>query len=161
MPLLDAKVSLAIAGNGPEGSSLEALAEDCGVRERVHFLGLQPNPWQFMARADILVVSSLTEGLPRVIGEAMALGLPIVATDCSPSLKEYLGEQEAGLIVRPGDPSALAAAITRLLDDEAMRRQLGQRGQSRISAFDLSCSVRAFEEAIRPYLAPRGRRHKA
>ena len=160
MPLLDANVSLAIVGNGPERSSLEGLAEDCGVRNRVHFLGLQPNPWQFMAQADIFVLPSLTEGLPRVIGEAMALGLPIVASDCSPSLGEYLGEEEAGLIVHPGDPSALAAAITRLLDDGAMRRQLGQRGLSRIATFDLARSVEALEEAIRPCLAPQGRRRK-
>jgi glycosyltransferase involved in cell wall biosynthesis len=152
LPLLGADVSLAIVGDGPERKRLEAIAEECGVEERVHFLGLQSNPWQFMARADIFVLSSLTEGLPNAMGEAMALGLPIVATDCSPSLREYLGEEEAGLIVPPGDPSALAAAIHRLLADEAMRRELGQCGRSRVMQFDLAVGVQTFEAALR---APR------
>ena len=149
LPLLGADVRLAIVGDGEERKRLEAIAEECGVLDRVHFLGLQPNPWQFMARADIFVLSSLTEGLPRVIGEAMALELPIVATDCAPSLREYLGEEEAGLIVRPEDPSALAVAINRLLGDDVMRKELGQRGRSRVAQFDLARSVEAFEEALR------------
>jgi glycosyltransferase involved in cell wall biosynthesis len=159
IPLLDAEVSLAIVGDGPERGCLEGIAEECGVRGRVRFLSLQPNPWKFMARADIFVLPSLTEGLPWVVGEAMALGLPIVATDCSPSLKEYLGEQEAGLIVRPGDPSVLATAITRLLGDDKVRKQLGECGRSRVAQFDLARSVETFEEAIRRCLAPRGKRN--
>jgi glycosyltransferase involved in cell wall biosynthesis len=149
VPLLAADVSLAIVGDGKERKSLEVIAEECGVLDRVRFLGFQPNPWQFMARADIFVLSSLTEGLPNAIGEAMALGLPIVATDCSSSLREYLGEEEAGLIVRPGDPSALAVAINRLLGDDVMRKELGQRGRLRVAQFDLAGSVEAFEEALR------------
>lgn len=149
VPSLPDDVSLAIIGDGSERTVLETFAEECGVRKRVHFLGFQPNPWQFMACADIFILSSLTEGFPNVVGEAMALGLPIVATDCAPSLREYLGEEEAGLIVPLGDISGMAAAINRLLANDALREKLGRRGYLRIVQFDLAKGVEAFEKVLR------------
>jgi glycosyltransferase involved in cell wall biosynthesis len=101
-----------------------------------------------MARADLFVLSSLTEGMPNVIGEAMALGLPVVATDCSPGVREYLDDGRAGLLVPPGDPRALARGIEQLLSDAPLRRELARRGRERIVQFDLSATVRAYESLL-------------
>lgn len=139
---------LVIIGEGEERASLERLITDLGLAERVALLGFQENPWKYMARADLFVLSSLTEGMPNVIGEAMALGLPIVATDCSPGVREYLDDGQAGLIVPPGDPKALAWGIERLLSDELLRAELARRGRERIAQFDLSKATGAYEKLL-------------
>jgi glycosyltransferase involved in cell wall biosynthesis len=145
---LSVPAKLAIIGDGEERAALESLVRELGLTDRVVLLGFQENPWRYMARADLFVLSSLTEGMPNVIGEAMALGLPVVATDCSPGVREYLDDGRAGLLVPPGDPRALAQGIEQLLSDEPLRRELARRGRERIVQFDLSATVRAYESLL-------------
>lgn len=139
---------LVIIGDGEERAHLESLIIELGLPERAALLGFQENPWKYMARADLFVLSSLTEGMPNVIGEAMALGLPVLATDCSPGVREYLDDGRAGLLVPPGDPKALAEGIERLLSDELLRKELAQRGCERIAQFDLSIAVETYEKLL-------------
>lgn len=148
MAQLSVPTRLVIIGDGEERSSLERLIASLGLADRVALLGFQENPWKYMARADLFVLSSLTEGMPNVIGEAMALGLPIVATDCSPGVREYLDDGRAGLLVPPGDPRALAEGIQRLLLDESLRQELAWRGRERVAQFDLSVALRAYEKLL-------------
>lgn len=143
---------LIIIGEGKERPALQQLIGQMGLQERVKLLGFQENPWKYMARADLFVLSSLTEGMPNVIGEAMALGLPILATDCSSGVREYLEDGRAGLLVPPGDPSTLAQGIARLLSDELLRRELAQRGRERIAQFDLPTAVQAYENLLKRLL---------
>lgn len=145
---LSMKAKLVIIGEGEERSSLEHLIIDLGLTDRVALLGFQENPWKYMARADLFVLSSLTEGMPNVVGEAMALGLPIVATDCSPGVREYLDEGRAGLLVPPSDPRALASGLERLLSDELLRKELAQKGRERIAQFELATAVGAYEKLL-------------
>ncbi|NNE07030.1 MAG: glycosyltransferase [Gemmatimonadetes bacterium] len=144
----DLRIRVVLIGDGPERDRLRRQAADAGLSERVHFFGYQTNPWKFMRTADALVLSSDVEGLPNVIGEALALGVPVVATDCCRGVSEYLGDSEFGLIVPAGDSSALAAGIRAVLTDRAMSDGFRARAAARIAPFDLGPAVRQFESVV-------------
>jgi len=136
---------LIIIGDGEERLALQKLIEQLGLQDRVKLLGFQENPWKYMAYADVFVLSSLTEGLPNVIGEALALGIPVLATDCSPGVREYLEDGKYGLLVPPGKSEALVQGIARLLSNELLRKELAQLVQKRAAQFDLSVTVQNYE----------------
>lgn len=145
---------LALIGDGEERLRLEALAEALGVEKSVQFLGSLENPWKVMARAQVFVLPSHTEGFPNVIGEALALGLPVVATRCSPGVSEYLEEGRSGVLVPPGDPAALAVALEEILLDPERRRRLAERGQKRVEAFDLPRVLGTYEAVLKGGMPP-------
>lgn len=103
--------SLTVVGDGPERGALEAQARRLGLGGRVHFAGHLPSPDQQLRAADCLLLSSDYEGVPAVVIEAIAAGLPVIATDCSLSMPELLGHGARGVLVPIGDQAALAAAI--------------------------------------------------
>lgn len=107
---------LMILGEGPERAALEALAEELGVAEDVMLPGFVANPYDFLAHADLFVLSSDYEGLPTVLIEALALGAPVVSTDCPSGPHEILNGGEFGRLVPPRDAEALAEAIDASLD---------------------------------------------
>jgi glycosyltransferase involved in cell wall biosynthesis len=123
-----------LVGDGPEAARLEALARSLGVNDRLHRVGHSPNPWAYMSRADVLAVPSRTEGLPDVVNEAHAIGLPIVAAACSAGMGEALEAGAAGVLVPPDDPATLADAITRTLEDGSLVARLLHRGQLRVAS---------------------------
>lgn len=121
----------AVAGEGPERADLEALAGELGVADRVRFLGRRDDVPELLAVCDLLVLPSLYEGLPVSVLEAMAAGRAVVATAIGGS-DEAVVDGESGLLVRPADPDALAAAIRRLLHDRALRERLATAGRARV-----------------------------
>jgi glycosyltransferase involved in cell wall biosynthesis len=139
---------LVIIGEGAERPALERLIVELGVANRATLLGVQANPWKYMARAHVVVLPSRTEGLGNVIGEAMALSVPVVAARCSEGVGEYLDGGRCGLLVPPEDVSALAEALERVLTDDGLRRQLAQWGAERAEAFDLPRVVPQYETLI-------------
>jgi len=102
---------LIIIGEGPERERLRGMAASLGLAEFVDLPGFQVNPYPFFRRADVFVVSSLYEGLPTVLIEALALGTPVVATDCSSGPREILEGGRWGALVPVGDTAALASAL--------------------------------------------------
>ncbi|WP_018989489.1 glycosyltransferase [Aromatoleum toluclasticum] len=114
--LLPATLSarLIIVGEGPERPRLEALATELGISTRIHLPGFDANPWRWMARADLFVLSSLWEGHPNALLEALTLGIPAVVTEYDDSA---LSLATCGLVVLvpPAYPGALARAIGRLV----------------------------------------------
>jgi glycosyltransferase involved in cell wall biosynthesis len=110
--------ALAIVGDGPERGKLELQARPLG--DRVTFLGQRLDIETLMASADLLVLPSRTEGLPVVVLEAMAAGLPVVATSVG-GIPEAVVDGETGLLVPPENPVALAAAIRRMSGDSLLR----------------------------------------
>jgi glycosyltransferase involved in cell wall biosynthesis len=144
---------LAIVGEGEERERLERQIAALGLSERVALLGFQENPWKYMARALLLVLASRTEGRPNVVGEAMALGLPVVATDCAEGVREYLEGGEAGVLVPPDDPAALARGLRELAADGARRARLAARGRARAAQFDLPVIAEAYEAVLQRVLA--------
>lgn len=108
---------LVILGDGPLRGELEQLAEQLGIRERVHFAGSVANPYNWMRRADLFVLSSRHEGLGNVIIEAMACGTPIVSTDCPSGPREILEDGKWGRLVPPAAPELLGEAMALTLAD--------------------------------------------
>jgi glycosyltransferase involved in cell wall biosynthesis len=102
---------LMILGEGRDRATLNGLAHDLGIRADVHLPGFVLNPYPFIAGASLFVLSSLWEGSPTVLAEAMALGVPVVATDCPSGPREILRGGQIGPLVATGDPEALARAI--------------------------------------------------
>jgi glycosyltransferase involved in cell wall biosynthesis len=110
-------VRLVVLGEGAWRERLAALAATLGVDADVDLPGFQPNPYPFLARTRVFALSSRWEGSPNVLTEAMALGTPVVATDCPSGPREILADGRYGPLVPMGDAPALAAALARALDE--------------------------------------------
>ena len=146
---------LIILGDGEERQALQKLIEQLGLSERVALLGFQENPWKYMACADLFVLSSLTEGLPNVIGEAMALGVPIVATDCSDGVREYLNDGQAGLLVASGSIETISEGLLQLLTDQQLRQRLASLAAERVKEFELSRIIEHYEAILKQVVTSR------
>lgn len=107
---------LLILGEGEERRRLESLARDFGLQSDISMPGFEGNPYRYMKRAAVLVLSSRWEGLPTVLVEAMACGTPVVSTDCPSGPREILEEGRHGTLVPVGDARSLARAIEARLD---------------------------------------------
>jgi glycosyltransferase involved in cell wall biosynthesis len=134
---------LVIIGDGKAGPALKGLAEELNIAPRVRFLGARSDPYPYMARADALVISSKFEGFGGVIVEALALGIPVVATDCKSGPAEILDGGRYGTLVPVGNADRLAQAIRAHL-----------RGETRFQPSDLERRADAFgeQEGLPPYL---------
>ncbi|MEO8428852.1 MAG: glycosyltransferase [Verrucomicrobiota bacterium] len=106
---------LVILGDGPDRASLCSIAESLGIGHDVALLGFQANPFAFMQRAAVFVLSSQNEGMPSVLIEAFACGVPVVATGCPGGVSEALAQGRHGHLVPVGDAGALASALSRVL----------------------------------------------
>ena len=109
------RARLVILGDGPSRPGLEALAGEKGLDEDVRFPGFVRNPYKYMHRSAVFVLSSRFEGLPTVLIEALACGCPVVSTDCPHGPREILENGRWGRLVPVGDVEALAAAIEQTL----------------------------------------------
>lgn len=109
--LKDRKVRLLILGEGKERRHLSRLAGRLGISDRLDLPGFVANPYPYLARSRLLVLSSVREGLGNVVVEALAVGTPVVATDCSHGLRVLFPKAGLGPLVPVGDPAALAGAI--------------------------------------------------
>ena len=117
---------------GPYSEACRRRARDLGVSERVRFPGQAEDPAGALRDLDVLVSASTEEGFSNSILEAMATGLPVVATAVG-GTPEQLEGGRTGLVVPPGDPDALAEGMRRLLTDAALRRRLGESARGEVS----------------------------
>jgi glycosyltransferase involved in cell wall biosynthesis len=139
---------LIILGEGPENEELSRLADNLAITEKVSFVGFQKNPYKFISKADIFVLSSRYEGLPMVILEAMACGRPVVSTDCKSGPRELLDNGKHGVLVPTEDIDALSSAILKLLRDKALRERFSVSGKQQVKDFDAKKIVSKYEEMI-------------
>lgn len=143
-----------IAGDGPQAATLrERIAQDAWARDHVRMLGVVGDVPGFLAGIDVLVLPSDTEGLPNAVLEAMAMGVPVVATAVS-DVPFLVGS--AGEVVPPRDATALAAAVRRLVAASSEERaRLGAIGRDRAQReFGIAAAARAFWTAHRALLEP-------
>jgi glycosyltransferase involved in cell wall biosynthesis len=120
---------LLILGEGDERPRLERLVRELGLSSQVGLPGFVDNPFAYMARAGVFVLSSRWEGLPGVLIQALACGCPVVSTDCESGPAEVLERGKFGELVSVGDEAALAGAIERTLAHPPCRERLRSRSQ--------------------------------
>ena len=121
-----------IAGDGPDRGTLQALLEELNLKGRAVFLGRQNDMPAFYASLDLLVLPSRMEGLPMAVLEGMASGLPVVATAVG-EVPQVVESGQTGLVVAAEDPPALAAAISELVRDAALRERMGSKAKARVT----------------------------
>jgi len=142
-------LGLLIIGDGPERSSLEQQAASLGISARVYFAG-QRNREEtlgLMSACDIFVLNSTYEGLPHVVLEAMALGLPVVATAVG-GTPEVVKDGENGLLIPPGDGNAIVKALRRLCDDQFLHRHLSRGTYNSVTDFRFQAILEATERVL-------------
>jgi L-malate glycosyltransferase len=125
------RIRAAVLGAGPLGSELEDLANSLGVGEHVEFLGFHEDTEHYYNRAKVFVLTSAAEGLSLAMMEAMACGLPAVVPAVG-DLGDVIHDGATGYLVGDGDTGRFVAAIGQLLDDEALRRTLGENARATI-----------------------------
>lgn len=115
---------LVILGEGPERPALEAQVEELGLSERAALPGFAPNPFAYMSRAAVYVMSSRLEGLPGTLVQALACGCPAVSTDCPSGPREVLRDGEVGPLVPVGDAAAMSRAMAETMARPPEREHL-------------------------------------
>jgi len=140
-------VDFLVVGEGGERAALEALARRLGLGARVVFAGLRHDVPRLLAAVDVLALTSLYEGFPNVLLEAMATGAVAVATDVG-GCRELVTSGETGLLVPPRAPAAVAAAVGRVLRDPALARRLATAARQRVEgAFSIDVMARRTMDA--------------
>ena len=128
---------LVILGQGMELANLFRQTRELGVEDRVHFLGWIVDVDAWYRHAECFVLSSRFEGYPNVLIEAMANDCPVVSFDCPYGPVEIIEDNENGLLVSEGDIDALAEAISRVLNDQALRRELIIGGMKSVKGIEM------------------------
>ncbi len=136
-----------------DGRDADALRSDAAGMERLTFTGFVPNVEDYLAAMDICVLPSLREGLGSVILEAMAQGVPVIASDTG-GIPELVVDDVTGLLVPPGDPHALAARLAELAGDPVRRSRLADEARRRISGLHVGAMAEHYERVYARMAAP-------
>lgn len=151
--LADSRAHLVLAGEGPLQPRIEEEVRASGLRDKVHLLGYRPDIRECLAASDAFLLSSDWEGHPLGTMEAMACGLPVIATAVG-GVPELVESGLHGLLVPPGDAAALTGAMRFLLERPLERAAMAQASRRRAAAdFSLEKMVRAYQELYRTRLA--------
>jgi L-malate glycosyltransferase len=141
-----ADVRFQVVGDGPRRAELEALVRARGLDRRVQFLGYREDVAQLLAEADVFVLPSRSEAFPNGAIEAMAAGLPVVAS-ATGGLLDLIEHGHTGLLFEPGNPQALADALRHLFTDRGIAAGIGQRAQAQVrQRYSFERMVRSFED---------------
>lgn len=140
--------SLQIWGEGPQRRALEHLARNLNLNGRIQLPGFTRRPFEVFNRADLFAMSSLSEGFPNALCEAMAYGLPVVSFNCSSGIREIIRDGVDGLLVRAADPSALAVALDRLMSNKEERRRLAGKAVEVTERFGLDETMARWEQLV-------------
>jgi glycosyltransferase involved in cell wall biosynthesis len=133
-------VYFVVVGDGPLRNEVEAALKDAGIAERTVLTGLRRDVPELMATFDVFVLTSLWEGLPRVLPQAMATGLPIVCTRADGSAEAVM-EGVTGFLVERGDTQGMAERVTSLLHNAGLRARMGAEGVRRAAQFSAGTMV--------------------
>lgn len=152
-PALTGRVQLLLVGAGPLTEPCRAIVEEAGVADAVEFAGETSAVQDALGRMDVFVLPSLAEGISNTILEAMATGLPVVATAVGGN-PELVDEGRTGILVPADDLGAMTDALERYVDDDALRESHGKAGRARVEErFSLGAMVRAYDAEYRAAVA--------
>jgi len=147
---------LVLVGDGEERSTLEQLTDSLQLRSQVIFAGMQKDVPRMLSAADLFLLSSVSEGIPLTLLEAMAAGLACVATRVG-GIPEVIVNGVTGLLAEPSDPNALAGKLSTLLGDAELRSQFGTAGAARVRrSFDAHQMHEAYSKVFREMLPSSG-----
>lgn len=127
----DAHWQFILLGDGPERAALEQQAHALGISEHLSFTGFRNNPFDYLATFDVFILASSSEGLPRVVLEAMLLGVPVIGSDVT-GTAELISHQQTGLLFPWRDSNMLAGHISRLWLDVGLRQQLADNARQHV-----------------------------
>lgn len=144
-------VRLVVLGDGEEEKKIKELSKKTGVSRSIDFLGFQENPYRFLSKASVFVISSLREGFSNSIVEAMACGVPVVATDCA-GPKEIIKNNKNGILVPIGDEKSLAQAVIKILNNPVLAQNLSKNGKVRAKDFTVEKSVQEYDKLFQELL---------
>jgi glycosyltransferase involved in cell wall biosynthesis len=147
-------VHFVVVGDGPLRDDVEAEIAARHLSGSIHVTGLRRDVPDLMHSFDVFALSSLWEGLPRVLPQAMAAGLPIVATAVDGNA-EAVTDGVNGFLTPPADPEAFADALLRLLDDPELAREFGEAGLEMVGEFGARKMVQDIEALYQELLAQR------
>lgn len=132
-------------GKGPLYDNLLKLKEELGLNDIVYFLGFNDDPAEFLSNLDLFLLSSISEGFSIATIQAMAAGLPVIATR-SGGPEEIVTHEENGWLVEPGNPDAIANAVEKLVTDRELSKTLAANGREHaIQTFDMHAMLNAYE----------------
>jgi glycosyltransferase involved in cell wall biosynthesis len=147
-------IRLLLAGEGPCDREIAAQIDSLGLQTQVLALGLRSDVKRLLAAADMVLLSSVSEGIPLSLIEGMAAGLPVLATSVG-GIPEVVEDGRTGLLVPAGDDEALARQILRLAVDPARREQMGRLGRERANAlFSEDRMVEEYDRTFREMTKP-------
>lgn len=132
----------------PHFRDVQALAHELDVGEFIDFVGFQTNPYPFLTRSDVFVLTSVQEGFGMAIVEAMAVGLPVVVTDCPSGPAEIVEEGVSGFLTPVGDSGALAGRLYTVLTDDELRLRMGRKASRRAEHFSLEVTASRYAELL-------------
>jgi len=144
---------LVILGEGSQRASIESLVARLGLRERIRLPGAIHDPFSALKRADLFVLSSRSEGFGNALVEAMACGLPVIATECWSAPPGIVRHGVDGILVPPEDPEALAAAMADLMADDDRRGRLACAAVEAVKRFDLDHVSQTWDELLQTVVA--------
>lgn len=145
-------VRLVLVGEGDFREEIVQMARQLGIESHVVMVGFQSNPYPFILSADVFVLSSLHEGFGNVLVEAMALGVPVVSTDCPTGPRTIIEEGVSGLLVKMGDSEDMTRAIRLLLEDKALAETLAKGGLQRAKRFESARMTKDYESLFHTLL---------
>jgi glycosyltransferase involved in cell wall biosynthesis len=137
-----------VYGGGPEENALRAQIAAAGLEGRFELMGQTDDVPRALREASVLAMPSRAEGWPLVLGEAMATGVPCVAFDCAPGIREIVTDGEDGIVVAPGNVTGLAEAISRLIADERLRQEMGAKALAAVERFTASAVADRWEREL-------------
>ena len=147
---------LVLAGEGPMQERMEQLAAKLAIADRVHFIGYREDVPDLLRAADLVLLTSSSEGVPQAVTQALGMGVPVVATAVG-GVPELVIHERTGLLVPPEDPQAAAVAMARLADDPALATRLGEEGRRHVMAeFSLEAMLDKTERLYRALLQRKG-----
>ena len=155
LPRWQERLRLVLVGEGPQRRVLEAKIASAGLATQVRLLGNRTDVAALLGEFDMFVLSSVAEGMPGAVLEAMASGLPVVATRVG-GVGEVVVDGATGTLVEPGNPGTLALALRSYVEDESLRRQHGDAGRQRVEQhFSLAAMLAGYTSLYDEVLARR------
>jgi len=141
-------IRLRLVGDGPTRPRLEALTQELQLGERVSFLGVRDDVPDLLRQAHLFVLCTEREGLPGAVAEAMASGVPVIATDIGP-LRELIEDRRTGLLVPPRNVQALADRIMWTIEHPEKARRMAQAARQSVKRYSIEATVTGYEELFR------------